>query len=68
MRVQPVAHGGTEERMGAKKIEMRKHMPVTIAVSPVRPPSAIPAPLSTNAVTGEHPSSEPIEIQAASVQ
>ncbi len=54
--------------MGAKKMEIRKQMPVTIAVSPVRPPSAIPAPLSIKAVTGEQPSTEPIDIQAASVQ
>lgn len=54
--------------MGAKKTEIRKQTPVTMAVSPVLPPSAIPAPLSTNAVTGEHPRSEPMDMKAASVQ
>jgi len=57
-----------DAKIGAKKMEMRKQMPVTMAVSPVRPPSAIPAPLSTKAVTGEHPSSEPMEMHTASVQ
>jgi len=57
-----------DAKIGAKKMEMRKQTPVVMAVSPVRPPSAMPAPLSTNAVTGEQPSSEPIEMQTASVQ
>lgn len=39
-----------------------------MAVKPVRPPSAIPAPLSINAVTGEQPKSEPTEMHTASVQ
>lgn len=63
-----MAQGGMEANMGAKKTETRKHSPVTIAVSPVLPPSAMPAPLSMKAVTGEQPSSDPIEIHAASVQ
>jgi len=46
-----VAHGGIDAKMGAKNIEKRKHNPVTTAVSPVLPPSAIPAPDSMNAVT-----------------
>lgn len=68
IKVQPVAHGGIEAKMGAKSIDMRKHAPHVIAVKPVLPPSAIPAPDSTNAVTGEHPRREPTEIQNASVQ
>lgn len=44
MSVQPVAHGGIDAKIGAKKIEMKKHRPVTIAVRPVAPPSDIPAP------------------------
>ncbi len=68
MRVQPVAQGGMEAKMGAKKMDIRKQNPATIAVNPVRPPSAMPAPLSTKAVTGEHPKSAPIEMQSASVQ
>jgi hypothetical protein len=68
MSVDPVAQGGIDAKMGAKNSERRKQKPVVIAVSPVRPPSAIPAPLSMKAVTGEQPNSEPIEMQAASVQ
>src|SRR5512140_1005597 len=66
--VLPVAQGGIDAITGAKKSDSRKQKPVTIAVSPVRPPSAIPAPLSMKTVTGEHPSRAPIEIQTASVQ
>lgn len=68
IRVHPVAHGGIEAKMGAKNTDTRKHSPVTIAVNPVLPPSAIPAPLSINAVTGEHPSNDPMEMHAASIQ
>lgn len=67
-RVGPVAHGGTDAKTGAKKRDMRKQKPTVIAVRPVRPPSAIPAPLSIKAVTGEQPKSEPIEMNTASVQ
>lgn len=68
MSVEPVAQGGIEARIGAKKRLTRKQNPVETAVSPVRPPSAIPAPLSMKAVTGEQPNNEPIEMHAASVQ
>lgn len=68
IKVDPVAHGGTEARIGAKKRQTRKQTPAEIAVSPVRPPSAIPAPLSMKAVVGEQPKREPIEIMKASVQ
>src|SRR5438477_275491 len=67
-KVHPVAHGGIDAKIGAKKIEIRKHMPVVMAVRPVRPPSAIPAPDSINAVTGERPNNDPIEMLIASVQ
>lgn len=63
--VQPVAHGGIDENMGAKKTEMKKHRPVVIAVRPVLPPSEIPAPDSMKVVTGERPKMEPIVIPAA---
>lgn len=66
--MQPVAHGGMDAKIGAKKTAMIKHSPVTMAVKPVRPPSAIPAPLSINAVTGEEPNNAATEINAASVQ
>lgn len=64
----PVAHGGIDAKIGEKNIEMIKQSPVTMAVRPVRPPSAIPAPLSIKAVEGEHPNSDPIEMNTASVQ
>lgn len=68
MSVQPVAQGGMEANIGAKKMETTKHKPATIAVRPVRPPSAMPEPLSMKAVTGEQPSNAPMEMKAASVQ
>lgn len=65
INVQPVAHGGMEAKIGAKKIEMKKQRPVTTAVIPVLPPSEIPAPDSMNAVTGETPKRDPMEIPRA---
>lgn len=38
-RALPVAQGGIEANMGAKKTEMKNITPVTIAVIPVFPPS-----------------------------
>jgi hypothetical protein len=66
--VQPVAHGGIDAKIGAKKIAIKKQTPVVIAVSPVRPPSVIPAPDSMKHVTGEQPKREPIVIVIASQQ
>lgn len=66
--VHPVAQGGIDAKIGAKNNEIRKQTPVVIAVSPVLPPSAIPAPDSMNAVTGDVPNKAPIEIQRESVQ
>jgi hypothetical protein len=68
INVQPVAQGGILAKIGAKKIDIRKQVPVVMAVNPVFPPSAIPAPDSMNAVTGDTPNNEPIEILMASVQ
>jgi hypothetical protein len=68
IKVQPVAQGGIEAKIGAKNMAMRKHMPAVMAVSPVFPPSAMPAPDSMNAVTGETPRSAPTDILKASVQ
>jgi hypothetical protein len=65
MSVQPVAQGGIEAKIGAKKMEMKKQRPVVMAVRPVLPPSEIPAPDSMKAVTGERPKREPIEIPKA---
>ena len=36
----PVAHGGNDEKMGAKKMDMKNMIPVVMAVNPVLPPSA----------------------------
>jgi hypothetical protein len=66
--VQPVAHGGIEAKIGAKKIQIKKQTPVVMAVRPVLPPSAIPAPDSMKAVTGDVPKRAPIEMQSESVQ
>ena len=55
-----------DAKMGAKKTAMKKQIPVTHEVRPVRPPSEMPAPLSTKAVTGGVPKREPIETQIAS--
>lgn len=63
-----MAQGGTDAKMGAKKMDMMKHSPVTMAARPVRPPSEMPELLSMNTVLGEEPSSEPMEMKAASVQ
>lgn len=68
MSVHPVAHGGIEAKMGAKKMEMMKQTPVVIAVRPVLPPSATPAPDSMNAVTGDVPIKAPSEIERASTE
>ena len=64
----PVAHDGMDAKIGAKKMETKNMMPVTIAVIPVRPPSAIPVADSMNAVTGDVPMSAPMEIENASTQ
>lgn len=63
-----MAQGGIEAKIGAKKREIKKQIPTVIAVSPVLPPSAIPAPDSMNAVTGLQPNKAPMDIQIASVQ
>lgn len=57
-----------DAKIGAKNIDTRKHSPQVMAVNPVFPPSAIPAPLSIKAVTGEHPRRAPTEMENASVQ
>jgi hypothetical protein len=54
-----------EAKIGAKKTEIKKQIPVVIAVIPVLPPSETPAPLSMNAVTGERPKRDPIEMPKA---
>lgn len=66
--MQPVAQGGMEAKMGAKNTEIKKQRPVTMAVIPVMPPSEMPAPDSTKAVTGDEPNKEPIEMLNASTR
>lgn len=66
--MQPVAQGGIDANIGAKKMDKRKQIPVVRAVSPVFPPSVIPAPDSMKAVTGEVPKRAPMDIEKASVQ
>ena len=68
MSVQPVAQGGMEAKMGAKKMAMKKQRPVVMAVRPVAPPSEMPAPDSTKAVTGGQPKSEPMVTPKASIR
>ena len=68
INVQPVAQGGMEAKIGAKKIAMKKQMPVVMAVRPVAPPSEMPAPDSIKAVTGGVPNKEPIDIPNASTR
>lgn len=65
MSVGPVAQGGMEAKMGAKKMLMKKKNPVEMDVRPVLPPAVMPAPDSMKAVTGDRPRREPIEIPRA---
>ena len=64
----PVAQGGIDANMGAKKRDNRKQIPVVVAVSPVFPPSVMPAPDSMKAVTGDVPKRAPMDMEKASVQ
>ena len=64
----PVAQGGIEAKIGAKKTETKNARPTTIAVIPVLPPSAIPVALSMKAVTGLVPMRAPMLIEKASTQ
>lgn len=66
IKTQPVAQGGMDAKMGAKKTLMKKQRPVITAVRPVLPPSEIPAPDSTNAVTGGTPNTAPMDMLMAS--
>uniref|UniRef100_A0A1Y1L1A2 Uncharacterized protein n=1 Tax=Photinus pyralis TaxID=7054 RepID=A0A1Y1L1A2_PHOPY len=66
IRTQPVAQGGIEAKIGAKKTAMKKQKPVAMEVKPVLPPSEIPAPDSTKAVTGGTPRTAPTEMHSAS--
>ena len=61
-----VANDGIAVKIGAKNIEIRKNIPATIAVNPVRPPAATPAEDSTNVVTVEVPNTAPAVVAIAS--
>ena len=50
------AKSGTAVVKGASGSDSRKHTPMTIAVSPVRPPASTPAKHSPSTMTGEQPS------------
>ena len=64
----PVAHGGIDAKIGAKNNDIKKQIPVVMAVIPVLPPSVMPAADSMNAVTGDEPKSDPTDIENASVE
>mmetsp|Transcript_14996 Transcript_14996/g.18377 ORF Transcript_14996/g.18377 Transcript_14996/m.18377 type:complete len:201 (-) Transcript_14996:235-837(-) len=56
-----------ELNIGVNTIDIRNSILVTIDVTPVLPPLCIPAPLSTNVVTGDNPNNEPTIVPIASV-
>ena len=64
----PVAHEGILAKIGAKKMEIKNAIPVTMPAMPVLAPSAIPVDDSIYAVTGDVPRRAPIEMQNASTQ
>ena len=63
-----VANEGTVRKIGEKNSESTKNAPVVSAVSPVRPPSAIPEVDSTNVVTVDVPSPAPTVVATASAR
>mmetsp|Transcript_18225 Transcript_18225/g.46647 ORF Transcript_18225/g.46647 Transcript_18225/m.46647 type:complete len:285 (+) Transcript_18225:576-1430(+) len=60
-----VAVGGTAEKTGMKKTDTANQHAITMAVSPVRPPSAMPAQDSLAMITGEVPRTEPAIVAKA---
>mmetsp|Transcript_3761 Transcript_3761/g.7476 ORF Transcript_3761/g.7476 Transcript_3761/m.7476 type:complete len:211 (-) Transcript_3761:974-1606(-) len=62
----PVAQGGMEAIIGAKKILSKKKIPQNTAVMPVREPVSTPAALSMYEVTGLRPKKEPAMVAQAS--
>ena len=61
-----VAASGTSPVAGVRKSESAKQIPVTVEVSPVLPPAAIPEVDSTKVVTVEVPKIAPIDVAKAS--
>ena len=68
MRAGAVAADGMERKRGAKKRERRKKPAVTIAVTPVLPPSTTPVEDSTKVVTVDVPSIAPTVVPTASAK
>ena len=46
IKLPPVAHGGIDEKIGAKKMDRKKKNAMKTAVNPVRAPASTPAALS----------------------
>ena len=63
-----VANDGIARKIGDKNKDNPKRTAATIAVSPVFPPSAAPAALSTNVVTVEVPIAAPAVVPRASAR
>ena len=63
-----VAALGIERKSGAKTSATRKHIAVTNAVSPLRPPSLTPVALSANVVTVLVPITAPRVVARASTK
>ena len=63
-----VANEGTVRKIGEKNSESTKNAPVVSAVSPVRPPSAIPEVDSTNVVIVDVPRPAPTVVATASAR
>ena len=64
----PTAHGGTLISSGEKKSDARKHADTVIAVTPVLPPSLIPAVDSMYVVTVVLPSAALSTVEPASTR
>ena len=63
-----VANEGTVRKIGEKNRESAKNAPVVSAVSPVRPPSAMPEVDSTNVVIVDVPRPAPTVVATASAR
>ena len=61
-----VAKDGIARKIGDRNRESANRMAATIAVRPVRPPSATPEALSTNVVTVEVPHNAPTDVPTES--
>jgi hypothetical protein len=68
MSAPPVAHGGMDAIMGAKKMLRKKEKPQRTAVKPVRAPASIPEPDSMYEVTGVRPKMLPKIVASASTE